>query len=213
MKIPPAPPSPLHRTDGDIHLVDVNAVLWRIHYTSGDHTTPWHSLRYFGPVDSRWDPHPAALEHPQLGPEGVMYATTDGITTAIAEVFQRTRTIDPYTNDPYLTGWHPSRPLRLLNLTDTWPLRNGAAATLTAQPKGVCRAWARAIRREFSDLDGLVYLSTMTSRPAHALFTPAVDTFPDAPSFSRPLTHPALGLYLVAAARETGYRIAPRPHP
>jgi hypothetical protein len=71
----------------------------------------------------------------------------------------------------------------------------------------VCRAWARAVDTEWPDLDGLWSVSTMTGRPTVTLFTSAADAFPRRPSFSRPLSSPALQGALAAAASEIGYRV------
>jgi hypothetical protein len=178
--------------------------LWRLHRSGGAHVIGWSELRRLGPLPSmRFDPHP-----PPLGDsaEGVMCAATD-VATALAEVFQATRLIDTDSFGPVLTAWQPSRTLRLLDLGGGWPLRNGAAHALTAAKRSTCRAWARAIRSTWPDLDGLRSLSTMTGKPVVVLFSPAADSFPGLPAFSRPLGHPALRLLAESVASELGYRV------
>src|SRR5690625_5261096 len=138
-KHPRTPPSLLTREDDD--LVTKVGPLWRVHRTQGPNVLPWNVLRQWGPAaDCRWEPHrePSAV-HPD---EGVSYTAVD-LATAVVEAFQVTRRIDPHTGRPKATSWTPTRPLRLLNLTDDWFLRNGAAASLLSAPHGTCRAWAR----------------------------------------------------------------------
>lgn len=71
----------------------------------------------------RFDPH---LPPPRVQDRGVCYTAFD-LPTAIAEVFQETRAVNLRRGAPWLTAWLPSRPLRLLDLTGLWPLRNGAS--------------------------------------------------------------------------------------
>ena len=203
MKLPPEPTLPLVRLPGDLHRLGRGTALWRIHPTAGPHVTPWDRLRHVGPTASRFDPQP-----PPLGPSdrGVTYASLD-VATVLAEAFQRTRVVDVHRRAPYLTGWTPARALSLLDLTGTWPVRNGASHVLTTGPKAVCRAWARAVDEQWPELDGLWTLSTMTGRPTVALFTAAADAFPRRPAFSRPLSTPALQGALRLAAAEVGYRV------
>lgn len=82
-------------------------------------------MRSYGPLrDMRFDPHPDGP--PRASEEGVLYTAGD-IATALAEIYQRTRIIDTTTGTPYLTGWRPTRLLRLLDLTGDWPVRAGAS--------------------------------------------------------------------------------------
>jgi hypothetical protein len=151
----------------------------------------------------RFDPQPPPTG---LSAEGVLYAATD-IVTALAETFQATRVIDSVGFGPHLTGWEPTRALRLLDLTGSWALRNGAAHALAAAPRSVCRAWARAIRETWPGLDGLWAPSTMTGEPVVVLFNPAQDSFPNLPGFTRALAHPAVRAVAARAAERTGYRL------
>ncbi|MEO7059452.1 MAG: RES family NAD+ phosphorylase [Lapillicoccus sp.] len=202
-KVPRAPEGPLSRRAADLHRFRRTTPLWRVHATAGPHVVPWDELRQWGPTTSRWDPQP-----PPPGPStlGVAYAALD-VSTALAEVFPQTRVVDTRSLVPCLTAWRPTRDLRLLDLTDTWPIRAGAAHALTSAPRAVCRAWARAIVDTWPELDGLWSLSTMTGAPTVTLFTAAADAFPHRPAFSRTLTTPGLRLTLDDAARRIGYRI------
>lgn len=201
-KTPRTPPAQLIRERRDV--VTHTDIIWRIHRTRGEHVLPWNQLRTFGPLPSmRWDQHPV----PGPGPSavGILYGASD-VGTAVAEVFQTTRIVDTVTGAPTLTGWRPTRPLGLLDLSDTWSLRNGASAALSTAPRPVCRRWARAISVAWPDLDGLRVPSTMTGRPNIVLWSSAADAMPELPLFSRPLDHPLVWSIVQAAASEIGYR-------
>ena len=203
LKVPRTPPRPLTRTAQDLR--DYQGVLWRIHRTVGEHVLAWNRLRSHGPLATmRWEPHPERRGDHR---EGVLYAATD-LGTAAAEVFQATRLIDTISGMPHATAWQPTRPLRLLDLTKAWALRNGAAAALGAAPRSTCRAWARSIATTWPNLDGLWVTSTMTGHHSVVLWNPAGDSFPSAPQFSRPLADPTLRAILSRiAAKDLNYRI------
>ncbi len=166
---------------------------------------PWNELRTFGPLRSmRWDPHPGP--QPADHPDGVLYAASD-VATSLAEIYQSTRVIDTRAGAPRLTAWEPTRPLRLLDLSGTWLLRNAASAALLAAPRSTCRRWARGIYAAWPELDGLQAPSTMTGLINVVLWTAAADAMPASPSFSRPLTQPVVWSLAQAAAAEIGYRI------
>ena len=202
-KVPRTPPGHLVKEPDDI--VDYTAMVWRIHRTQGQHVLPWNALRTYGPLPSmRWDPHPGP--HPTPTTIGVLYAATD-IATSLAEVYQTTRVVDTHTGAPTLTAWQPTRPVRLLDLSGTWLLRNSASAALLAAPRSTCRRWACAIHSTWPDLDGLYAPSTMTGRPNIVLWNNAIDSIPALPSFSRPLGHPLIWSITQASAAQIGYRI------
>lgn len=202
-KAPQAPPQFLVAAPADV--IDYTGTLWRVHRTTGEHVLPWNALRTYGPLPSmRWDPHPGSVPGPH--PEGVLYASAD-IATALAEVYQMTRVIDTRTGTPRLTAWQPVRPLRLLDLSRTWLIRNGASAVLPAAPRSTCRRWACAIHATWPHLDGLTVPSTMTGGPNVVLCNAAADSIPESPSFSRALAHPLVWSIAQAAAEEIGYRI------
>lgn len=186
-------------------MVAFTGTLWRIHRTRGEHVLAWNGLRSYGPLPSmRWDPHPGL--QPSVHAEGVLYAAAD-IATGLAEVYQTTRVIDTGAGAPVVTGWDPRRPLRLLDLSDTWLVRNNASAALLSAPRSTCRRWARAICGSWPDLDGLYVPSTLTGRLNVVLWTAAGDSFPAMPAFSRPLGDPLVWSIAQAAAVEIGYRI------
>jgi hypothetical protein len=202
-KAPRTPPEPLVIEPHDI--VEYTGTLWRIHRTTGEHVLPWNVLRTYGPLPTmRYEPHPGPP--PAVTDDGVLYATTD-VETGLAEVYQTTRVIDTRTSAPTLTAWEPRRALRLLDLSGTWLLRNQASSALLAAPGSTCQAGSRAIYRTWTDLDGLHVPSTMTGRINVVLWTAAADSFPDAPSFTRPLSHPLVWSIVKAAAMEIRYHM------
>jgi hypothetical protein len=140
-----------------------------------------------------------------------MYTASD-FATAVVETFQRTGKIDPHSDRPKGTSWMATRPLRLLRLTDDWGLRNSASASLTSAPQSTCRAWARAIRETWPDLDGLWTPSTLTGRANITLWAPAKDAFPaaDGPAFSEYLADDLLWRQLSHLAeryKRAGFRL------
>ncbi len=205
MKLPlPPAPEDLTITPEDLCVVASDTVVWRVHRTSGEHVVPWDRLRYWGPAATmRFDPHQPP---PRVQNRGVGY-TALNVPTALAEVFQQRRVINTRRGSPYLTGWSPARPLTLLDLTGTWPIRAGASHALNTGRRDHARAWARAIHTVHPELDGLWHRSSMTGDLAIALFTQAADSFPIRPLFSLPLDHPGLRGHLLAAAEQIGYRL------
>lgn len=206
-KVPRRPPAPLTVEDRDVRHYD--GPLWRIHAIGGPHPARWDEARTHGPLDARWDPHPDPRgDHPD---HAVLYAATD-TTTSFGEVFWPRRVVDLGENQRQLTGWLPTRALRLLDLTDSWASRQGAAAALTAAPKATCRAWSRVIHAELvldgPRLDGIWAPSTITGRPVSVLFRPALDAHPTAPEISRPLSHDDLVVTVAEALDELGYGLA-----
>jgi hypothetical protein len=177
---------------------------WRIHATAGQHPAAWDDLRTWGPVAKcRFDPHEPPPRHQA---EGVMYLAAD-LASALAEVFQENRIINPTTNHAYLTGFAPTRGLRLLDLTGDWPLHIGASHNISSGRKDLTRTWARALRRRWPDADGLLHLSSMNGGTLATLWNPARSSLPDRPDFSEALAHPGLRDHLAAAAKRIGYEL------
>lgn len=205
-KVPRVPPGPLSVHSSEV--VEYAGPQWRIHRTAGRHLVAWNEARRYGPLTSmRFDPHPTDPCGPALHPSiGVHYSAVD-ITTAVAETFQRVRAVDLFAGGPVLTGWRPVRPLRLLDLAGTWALRQGAAQSLTAAPRSVCRAWAHAVHAELPELDGMWAPSTMTGAANIVLWHRAVDALPAAPAFTRPLDHPDVRRMLGPICAGIGYRL------
>lgn len=199
----------LPRDPGRLRIDDADLVDWphekmvRIHGSVGPRSLHWYQLRHFGPTPTRFDPHPPPpATHPDFA---VMYAAAD-LDTALAEVFQLGRVIEPAApNGPYLTVWPTARSLRLLDLRGTWPIRQGASHAINTGPHPVCRRWAHAIAIHPKGVDGLLYTSSMTGADAAALFLPAADSFPRGPELSLPLSDPGLVEVVEGAAQRIGY--------
>jgi len=206
VKLPDPPPTAtLTAHSPDLYELSTTRVLWRIHNTTGTHVTAWNALRHYGPVDScRFEPHPPP---PRMHPDfGVSYLA-DSVPTVLAERFQQTRIINAHRGAPYLSAFTMTRPLHLLDLTHGWPLTAGASHTINTGPKHRTRAWTRAFRTAWPQLDGLLSESTMTGSPCMTLFAPATGAFPTAPLFSEPLDHVGLAQPLAHAAQSINYQM------
>lgn len=193
--------------DDEYRTVRTEELWWRVHRTSGDHVLAWSAFREHGP-HLRFDPHPPpARDHPGVG---IWYGASEP-TSALAEAFQATRTIDRFRSDPYLTGLRFTRDLRLLDLaadsSGAWPTRAGGTFALSTGPHSITQRWARHITAAFLDLDGLRYNSRFAGQPCIALFAPAETAMPTRPALSLPLSHPGLALRIAAAAGRLGYLV------
>lgn len=210
-KFPDAPePDRLPPADQVGDLVDVRGSLWRIFPTTTVYATPWNTLRHWGPVAARFDPHPLPpANHPG---HGVLYAGSDAVT-ALAEAFGTNRTVDVRTGDPWLVKFTLDLgAVRLLDLTGTWPTRAGASQEIWTSPdRRRTQRWARAIATRFPDLGGLRYGSSMHGSGAYnlALWTTAETAVADAAvRFAEPLAHPAMAAMIRDACTRLGYHFA-----
>lgn len=176
-------------------------VLWRVRRTAGTFPLRWDAFRYFGPLPSaRFDPHdPPPREQTECV---ASFAAT--WQTCFAEVFQATRVVSTRRADPYITGVRPTRPLRLLNLRDDWPIRIGASHHINTGRKDRCRAWARALRHAWPEADGLASVG-IDSGLVVTLFVPARHALGDGPVFDRPLADVHIRDRVAAAAENIGY--------
>ncbi|TQC42720.1 RES domain-containing protein [Rhodococcus sp. WS4] len=193
--------------DNEYALIPTTGLLWRVYRTASSHALAWNELRTYGPV-LRFDPHPLPRgDHPG---HGVWYGATD-VHGALAEAFQATRTIDRLQDAPYLTGLHPARELRLLDVggfgAGRWSTRIGGTFALYSAPHGITQRWARTIAAAHPRLDGLLYRGRFSSGPCAALFPTAADAFPVRPATSNRLAHPGLQRRLAAAAEALGYTL------
>lgn len=201
----PRPPATLD-FDPSLDLAAYSGPLWRVFTARGPRAQAWNEARHFGPLPGmRFDPHP---QPHGMHRRGVSYAATS-VSTVFAEVFQADRVI---TRRPEvaLAGWTPTRPLELLNLAGTFPVRNGASFALTVGPKRYTQDWARSIDEQLGDqVDGVRYLSAVTGQPAFALFERAWSrpSFPDAAKFHRTLDDPLLRDLLATVAGELNYGV------
>lgn len=169
-------------------------------------------MRTYGPTTSRFDPHE---EPPRDQARGVLYAA-GSLPTAIVEFFAPTRTIERSRGEPLIASFRLMRSARLLDLTSGWPTRAGASQAISSGRKVIARMWARAIYEEFTEIDGLLYPSSMSGSrrepsdpPLHgfavALFDRASAALPAHPSLNTPLAHPGLDAALGEVAERFHY--------
>ncbi|MCA1334879.1 MULTISPECIES: RES domain-containing protein [Rhodobacterales] len=185
----------------------------RIWFSASRHASGFAHFRDFGPTESRFDHHlPDAAGRPTIGARAILYAIDveadpHAFTSALAEVFQDTRTIDLTTGGPRLAVVRPTRDLSLLDLTGHWTTRAGASAGLSSGPRAITKEWSRDFYDAYPALDGLRYRSAMSggSSLSLALYERSRSAMPAAPHVDMPLSHMALRTSLVRAARTLGY--------
>jgi len=191
-----------------IKRLPTGASLWRIYFRGGPHPTRWSEFRYVGPLDSRFDHHTVSKDgQPSLQKRGVLYAA-DHPTTCLAEVYQKTRTINRWYKEPWLVGFELATPLELLDLTGAFATRSGASMGLMTTARSISRQWARGYYAAYPALQGLYYPSSMhANRPAVVLneHADASGALPAHPCFHRALSDPAMLTVLRNAARTVGY--------
>lgn len=204
-KLPEPPlPSELSRIPPDPKALARGSTLWRIHLLGGRFPSEWNEMRRYGPTDTRFDPQ---LPPPAIHKRGVLYAAVE-LETCVAEGYQRERLIDRRRSAPWLVAFRLERPLRLLDLTGTWPTRAGASMAINSGSRARARKWSQAVYRAYPDIDGLWYASSMNAnRRAVALYDRASGALPRAPLFHRALADPALARTLQKAAADFGYLV------
>lgn len=168
------------------------------------HPTAWNQHRSYGPlVTARYDSWPPPAQ--QWPGEGVGYFRTT-IAACVAEVYQDGRAVNPRLGGRYLTGFIPSRELRLLDLTGPWPIRVGASHAINSGPKDRTRRWANALHAAFPDADGVLYIG-VAGIACVALWLPPAEVFPGYPSLSRPLADPSLRPHLADACAQIAFKL------
>ena len=207
-KVPRRPsPELLESLDPEVRTVPAGSVIWRIYFRGGLHPTRWKDFRYVGPIDARFDHHIG--NEPTRQDRAVLYGADDP-TTCLAEVFQKTRVMNRWHNEPWLVGFETSIPMRLLDLTGTFPTRAGASMGLMTGPRSVSRTWARAFHKSYPEIDGLYYSSSMHANyPSMVLNQRAREAgvMPEQTSLHRSLGDPAILSILRNAAHALGYAL------
>ena len=212
-----------------MRVCEAGALLARIHRASGEFPTLWHEFREYGPLDARFDPHP--LPCAETRGAGVMYAvlepspgdatSADGadegapsglesaFATCLLEVFQQHRMIRRSAGAPTLAAWEMTRPLHLLDLSDSdWIAVAGGNSAISSGDREHSRAWARAIRERYPELDGVVAASSLVpSARIVALFEPARDALPMHPLAQLRLDAPVLTALIDRIAERYGYLV------
>lgn len=208
-KLPQAPDlARLRRTAPSLRTVDSTVHLHRVYRRGGDYATLWNTFREAGPLPaSRFDHQP----RPEAGgltaqPRGILYAAMH-IHTAVAEFFRGTRQINRTRQQPWLASFVLPAELHLLDLTDAFGSRVGASAKLVSGPPAHAQNWSRGFYEAYEEVHGLYYLSSLTNRPAVALYERAnqPSLFPANPVFHRALADPTLHKALVLVGEEIGY--------
>ncbi len=200
-----------------VHTLPAGSEIVRIWFAGSRYQSGFAHFRDFGPTESRFDHHlPDAAGRPTSGQRAILYAIDaaadpHAFTSALAEVFQDTRTIDLTTGGPCLTTFQTTRDLSLLDLTGHWTTRAGASASMSSGPRVITKEWSRDFYGAYPDLDGLRYRSAMSggSSLSLALYERSRSAMPTAPLADRPLKHTALRPALMRAARILGYSIQP----
>jgi hypothetical protein len=191
------------RPDEEYRL-PVGATVWRVYFQGGDHPTRWHDFRAFGPTDARFDHH---LLPKRVQDRKMLYGASLG-PTCIAEVFQKSRTINRTRRRPWLVAFETTREVVLLDLGGAWPTRVGASQAINTGTRKRAKRWSQRIYEAFPHIHGIYYPSSMyRSEPAIALYEHAEDALPAAPSFHKPLDDASLLIPLQNVANDVGYSI------
>ncbi len=141
MAKPPNSPDPqrLRGLAPSLITVAPSTCVHRIYRGGGDYPVLWNAFRHHGPTTTaRFDHHLRDADNkPQPQARGILYLASD-VPTAVAEVFQATRTFDPSEDCRWLVSFEIAHQLTdrlaLLNLTDTFPLQAGGSMKLINGP-------------------------------------------------------------------------------
>jgi hypothetical protein len=200
----------LTRLDPAISVLAAGTKLARVYFSRGSHPQAWDRLRYFGPLNSRWDHHVVDVAgHPRAQERGIYYAACDA-KTCLAEAFQATRRIDRVFQAPWLVVFETLADLKLLDLTGDFATRMGASMAIHSGSRGRARGWARDLYEAYPQTQGILYAASMRGgRAAIALNERALKEplFPAHPLFHRALSDDTLLDPLKHAASALGYAL------
>lgn len=192
----------------DVVALPAGSLLWRIYRRGGPHGTAWNQFRTDGPVaTARFDHHPAPPRSTRQNAAAVLYAGVLG-PACLAEAFQATRAIMRRFRDPHLAAFTLNRDVHVLDLCGLWPTAAGASQALASGPRASSRAWARAVRAAYPDVEGLSYRSSMCGgEPVVVLNELAANATPTTPDDDIPLGDPTLTAYLDDVATSLRFRV------
>lgn len=192
----------------EVVTLDAGSLVWRVYFRTGRYPSRWNDFRHVGPArTARFDHHEG--DAPTLQDRGVLYLAAEA-TVCFAEVFQHTRVIGRSHAAPALVAFETVTPLRLLDLTGSFPTRAGASMGLMTGPRSASRNWARAFYEAWPDLAGFRYPSGMYANRTQFGFNERAripDVLPERPVFHRELKDPALLPLLKEIAVELGYAV------
>lgn len=206
-RLPPPPKALPGLDDGDVRALAAGTLLWRIYFRGGEHPGEWDRFRTFGPTTSRFDHHTRPKREQR---RGIVYAAhgPSAVLTALAETFQHTRVVDRVRREPWLAGFALAQDVTLLDTGGWWPLRAGGNMAINSGSRAMAREWSRAIYRNYTDVAGICYPSSLANEPAVALYERAEEALPDRPMFNESLASPKLlaGLSELADAIRYGLK-------
>lgn len=196
-----------------ISTVPSGTKLFRIYRRGGEHPTRWNELRFFGPTGARFDHHLRDRDgEPAVADRGITYLSYN-IPTAIAEVFQLDRTVDTERGEPWLVGFQLAKDVPCLNLSEGFALRAGASLKLISGPRSHSQNWSRGFYDVYSQIDGVLFPSSLTNKTVVALYERSLDAgspFSRLPIVHRALADPTLNTAIRNACRDIGYVMAPK---
>jgi len=212
----------LSRDPDWVREVPAGTALTRIFLAGGEHPSQWFDFRSYGPVDARFDPHPepvgthdgesvlyASIERQvrDAGAAELPAAADSPFAVCVLEVFQQLRIIRRSSGAPTVVIFETTRPLRLLDLSESdWVTVAGGNAALSSGEHVVARAWARAIRLRYPELDGVISASALVpSARTVALWEPAKSSLPQHPLALLRLDRAELTGVIDAIAERYGY--------
>ncbi len=210
--------------DEHLAVLPVGTALVRLHDVAGCHPSEHDQFRWFGPLlgRGRFDHHPAGPPADHAPRHGVLYTALDDLTTSrpptggaggtvldvvLSEAVQDGDVLT-VTGGLTLTVWRTSGELRLLDLRGPWTQRTRAGAHLSTAPHERTQPWARAIRRQYPQLHGLLYAPATGGRAvAAALNETSGPHLGGRIELSRPLYHPQLLPLVGEVAQRLGFSI------
>ena len=184
----------------------------RVYFRGGEYPTEWFRYRFFGPTGSRFDHHiPEKDESGADQSRGIAYLARD-VATALAEMFQTSRTVDRNRYQPWLAVMRLETPIQALDLTGNFPLAVGASMKLSSGPKSSCRNWASGFYETYPGYQALLYRSSMNGAKCLAINERcALDAdepmLPMTLQFNRSLADPSIEGFLDQAASRIGYEL------
>ena len=197
----------LRRLPPSLISLTTGTLLHRIYRRGGDYPTQWSDFRHFGPTIARFDHQERdSTGRAHVQTRGILYLALD-VSTALAEAFQKRRTVNRTHLQPWIVSFKLLNGLSLLDLTGTFCVRAGGSMKLVSGPPVFAQNWSRAFYECYEGIHGLYYPSSLTNRPVIALYERAlsVNPFPDTPALHRELSSSLLIDPLREACQEIGY--------